>query len=212
MVVAGCKWCQIGECWTHGGAAKGAAKGVAGPGFTKKGQKGGAKGAAPMAAFVQKPPAVAGKGAAGAAAALGSAGALMGSSGCKWCLQGSCWTHQGAPGPTKAPRRPSDERLAALSVPEATPKEVQLFLETHPGIEPHCVEKLVDTHAKLQKVIIDMGPMSDAKDYTALLMSRIKQVNSIRSGDWVCLGCHDLQFAKNALCRKCGTPKPAAGW
>lgn len=27
-------------------------------------------------------------------------------------------------------------------------------------------------------------------------------------GDWVCPACMDLQFARNAQCRRCGTPKP----
>jgi len=29
-----------------------------------------------------------------------------------------------------------------------------------------------------------------------------------KAGDWYCPGCHDLQFAKNVACRKCGTPNP----
>lgn len=29
-----------------------------------------------------------------------------------------------------------------------------------------------------------------------------------RPGDWACPSCDDLQFAKNAACRTCGTPKP----
>lgn len=37
------------------------------------------------------------------------------------------------------------------------------------------------------------------------------------SGDWNCPGCGDLQFARNAVCRKCGHPSPkgnapAAAW
>eukprot|EP00930_Biecheleria_cincta_P055007 TRINITY_DN4137_c0_g1_i1.p1 TRINITY_DN4137_c0_g1~~TRINITY_DN4137_c0_g1_i1.p1 ORF type:complete len:1234 (-),score=279.37 TRINITY_DN4137_c0_g1_i1:435-4136(-) len=30
-----------------------------------------------------------------------------------------------------------------------------------------------------------------------------------RVGDWVCVTCNDLQFARNDACRKCGRPKPA---
>lgn len=29
-----------------------------------------------------------------------------------------------------------------------------------------------------------------------------------KPGDWYCPGCADLQFARNAKCRKCGTPNP----
>merc|ERR1719330_1195943 len=34
---------------------------------------------------------------------------------------------------------------------------------------------------------------------------------NVKPGDWVCLGCGDHQFAKNATCRKCGTPKGQMG-
>merc|ERR1712185_7026 len=29
-----------------------------------------------------------------------------------------------------------------------------------------------------------------------------------KPGDWICPGCLDLQFARNAQCRKCNTPNP----
>jgi hypothetical protein len=32
-----------------------------------------------------------------------------------------------------------------------------------------------------------------------------------RPGDWVCPGCHDLQFAKNTTCRRCHSMKPGSG-
>ncbi|AYV83638.1 MAG: putative RNA-binding protein C17H9.04c [Hyperionvirus sp.] len=28
-----------------------------------------------------------------------------------------------------------------------------------------------------------------------------------RPGDWICKSCHDIQFARNTVCRKCDTPK-----
>ena len=28
------------------------------------------------------------------------------------------------------------------------------------------------------------------------------------NGDWICPSCRDLQFARNAVCRKCSTPRP----
>merc|ERR1740117_1675190 len=31
---------------------------------------------------------------------------------------------------------------------------------------------------------------------------------NMKPGDWYCPGCNDLQFAKNAQCRKCATPNP----
>merc|ERR1719356_1377930 len=30
----------------------------------------------------------------------------------------------------------------------------------------------------------------------------------MKAGDWLCPGCGDHQFARNAACRKCGMPKP----
>merc|ERR1719424_2163327 len=32
-----------------------------------------------------------------------------------------------------------------------------------------------------------------------------------REGDWSCPSCGDLQFARNMVCRKCGTPNPVGG-
>lgn len=34
------------------------------------------------------------------------------------------------------------------------------------------------------------------------------QQHPIKPGDWHCPSCNDLQFAKNDVCRKCGTPNP----
>jgi len=31
-----------------------------------------------------------------------------------------------------------------------------------------------------------------------------------RTGDWFCPTCHDLQFARNSQCKRCGTPSPVA--
>jgi len=31
---------------------------------------------------------------------------------------------------------------------------------------------------------------------------------NMRPGDWICSSCQDVQFAKNEVCRKCGSPKP----
>merc|ERR1719343_1415123 len=34
------------------------------------------------------------------------------------------------------------------------------------------------------------------------------KMNGAKPGDWLCPACGDLQFAKNAACRKCGQPSP----
>jgi len=36
-----------------------------------------------------------------------------------------------------------------------------------------------------------------------------RPAQEMKPGDWHCPSCQDLQFARNAACRKCGTPKPA---
>merc|ERR1712110_1185560 len=34
---------------------------------------------------------------------------------------------------------------------------------------------------------------------------------TMQEGDWACPSCSDIQFARNTVCRKCGTPKPTDG-
>lgn len=211
MVKDGCKWCEMGECWTHG------ADKVKGPGVTKKGQPGGswskgAGGAAPqmmgggkgsqMMAMMQMM--MMGKGGCG----KGGCGKGGGAAGCKWCQMGECWTHQGADGGGKGGgASTTKEQINGLNVEPATSDEVELFLALYSDIQPHGHERLKGMHPKLQKLIIEMGDMSDAKDQTAVLMGRVKIVNSLRPGAWVCPACVDIQFPKNDQCRKCGTPK-----
>jgi len=45
-------------------------------------------------------------------------------------------------------------------------------------------------------------------DARVLARMRGIQATTRKPGDWVCATCHDLVFARNAACRKCGTPKP----
>lgn len=59
----------------------------------------------------------------------------------------------------------------------------------------------------------DRGGYRDRDDYTRGYDDRKgggngKMQFETRPGDWNCPECNDLQFARNAQCRKCGCPKP----
>merc|ERR1740117_219929 len=101
----------------------------------------------------------------------------------------------------------------------SNPQEVQQFVGMH-QIEPHAADMLMHLDPKLQKLVINKGTLQGARDQTAMLMGRIKQVNKMASGavdmnlkpgDWICSGCLDVQFSRNTTCRQCGTPKPSGG-
>merc|ERR1711879_306867 len=58
------------------------------------------------------------------------------------------------------------------------------------------------------------GSLADARDPTAVLITRMVRPGAgeapqMRPGDWTCLACGDLQFAKNQSCRRCGASRPA---
>lgn len=92
-------------------------------------------------------------------------------------------------------------------VPAASPQEVEIFLNMHPNIQAHAIGKFKAMDPKIQTLIMSKGAMTDVKDQTAVLLGRCKEVSNMRAGDWVCPGCLDIQYARNASCRKCGAPK-----
>jgi len=83
----------------------------------------------------------------------------------------------------------------------------------------------------MQKVIIERGSLMTARDPSAVLRTRMSQAaqggggasqgfggggggfkaahdpQAPRAGDWYCSNCGDLQFGKNASCRRCGLPR-----
>jgi len=89
----------------------------------------------------------------------------------------------------------------------ATKQEVEAFLRECP-VEAHTAAKLRALDPKLQAVVIRQGTMEDARDPTAVLTSRITAFKKMKSGDWICPGCFDLQFASRPECRKCMTAAP----
>merc|ERR1719310_1058042 len=83
----------------------------------------------------------------------------------------------------------------------------------------------------LQEQIMLKGSLAGARDPTAVLCQRMGQAiasakaqrqiqqamgmggapqHGPRPGDWYCSVCHDLQFAKNEVCRTCNTPRAMA--
>merc|ERR1719343_746705 len=100
---------------------------------------------------------------------------------------------------------------------------VEAFLGTS-QVEPHAAQLLRDMPPNVQTLVVNKGSLQDARDQTAVLISRMKLATQTRTGnmditpttgkgsakpgDWICPGCLDLQFARNAQCRKCNTPNP----
>merc|ERR1719320_1862878 len=92
----------------------------------------------------------------------------------------------------------------------ATNAEVEAFLTEH-KVEEHAATRFRDLHPKQQTAVMKRGSMQHARDQTAVVVKRISDVQFVKDGDWVCPGCFDIQFAKNATCRKCGGANPIGG-
>lgn len=134
---------------------------------------------------------------------------MMANKGCKWCQVGECWDHNPfAKG--KGRERAGPYKAAVTNVEPAMEAEVSGFLEMH-QVETHAAQKLANLDPKLQTLVINqLGGMEDARDKTAVLITKISQVKNMKQGDWICPGCMDIQFAKNTACRKCSTARPEA--
>jgi len=95
----------------------------------------------------------------------------------------------------------------------ASPQEVEAFLMTTP-VEEHAQTQFRQMDPRAQRMVINRGQMENAQDLTAAFIGRMKSVNrivtqgvSLAPGDWLCPGCLDTQFARNASCRRCGITK-----
>jgi len=96
----------------------------------------------------------------------------------------------------------------------ATPEEVEQFLAMC-QVEEHASEMFRKMDSRGQRLVINRGMMSGARDPTAAFIGRLKSVNNIirggavlSPGDWLCPGCGDTQFSRNTSCRRCGIEKP----
>merc|ERR1719145_23626 len=92
---------------------------------------------------------------------------------------------------------------------------VEAFLGTS-QVEPHAAQLLRDMPPSVQTLVINKGSLEDARDQTAVLISRMNlatqavdgnpsaptvPLGNSKPGDWICPGCLDLQFARNEQCR-----------
>eukprot|EP00930_Biecheleria_cincta_P069120 TRINITY_DN568_c0_g1_i2.p1 TRINITY_DN568_c0_g1~~TRINITY_DN568_c0_g1_i2.p1 ORF type:complete len:685 (-),score=101.09 TRINITY_DN568_c0_g1_i2:173-2227(-) len=95
--------------------------------------------------------------------------------------------------------------------------QVENFLTLH-NIEAHAADTLRALGPQLQQLVMDSGSLADARDPTAVLISRINkarqgtlQVPQMMPGDWKCAACGDHNFMRNEACRKCGTARDFGG-
>lgn len=103
--------------------------------------------------------------------------------------------------------------ISTTVLPEKDTASIEAFLAEN-GIEHHAGETFRGLQSHLQRLVISAGTLKDARDPTAVLISRINKARNgtlqpVHSmpGDWQCSNCSDHNFARNSNCRKCGTPK-----
>eukprot|EP00930_Biecheleria_cincta_P003901 TRINITY_DN10480_c0_g1_i1.p1 TRINITY_DN10480_c0_g1~~TRINITY_DN10480_c0_g1_i1.p1 ORF type:complete len:505 (-),score=89.87 TRINITY_DN10480_c0_g1_i1:14-1453(-) len=94
--------------------------------------------------------------------------------------------------------------------------EVARFFEGH-TIQPNAMDTFLSLRPEQQRMVMDAGSLTDARDPTAVLISRcVKakqgtlQAVQYRPGDWKCVACGEINFARNDTCRKCLQHKDAA--
>jgi len=98
----------------------------------------------------------------------------------------------------------------------ATPQEVEEFLIMNPVAE-EAQTSFRKMDPKGQRMVINRGVMQGARDATAAFIGRMNSVRKIITGgvqlapgDWLCPVCGDVQFGRNASCRRCGIAKPTS--
>jgi len=128
-------------------------------------------------------------------------------------------------GKGKAPGPYSGTGLAAAApthipkldmVVPATPAEAEEFLAVTP-VQPHAQQQFREMDPTAQRLIINRGIIENANDLTAAFIGRMRSVSKVLTrgvqlspGDWLCPGCCDTQFSRNACCRRCGIEKSNA--
>lgn len=98
----------------------------------------------------------------------------------------------------------------------ATPAEAEEFLAVTP-VQPHAQQQFREMDPTAQRMIINRGIIENANDLTAAFIGRMRSVSKVLTrgvqlspGDWLCPGCCDTQFSRNACCRRCGIEKSNA--
>merc|ERR1712076_135756 len=84
------------------------------------------------------------------------------------------------------------------------------YLEKH-QIQEHVAQDFWTLPPDVQHLVMHAGSLADARDPTAVLLSRIKKAwqGTLRAmetkpGDWICPMCSEHNFARNTECRACG--------
>merc|ERR1719502_2088397 len=82
------------------------------------------------------------------------------------------------------------------------------------NIQDHAAVRFKALDKETQQSIMNRGSLEDARDPTAVLISRMSKAfngqldssntQQASNGDWYCPNCGDLQFRRNQQCRKCG--------
>eukprot|EP00931_Biecheleriopsis_adriatica_P088578 TRINITY_DN6286_c0_g1_i1.p1 TRINITY_DN6286_c0_g1~~TRINITY_DN6286_c0_g1_i1.p1 ORF type:complete len:896 (+),score=116.45 TRINITY_DN6286_c0_g1_i1:130-2688(+) len=92
------------------------------------------------------------------------------------------------------------------------PSQVEEFIRNN-MIEAHAVDTFRTLPPDMQYLVMSAGSLSDARDPTAVLISRMNKARQgtlrppqKKVGDWTCSKCGDHNFARNTHCRSCGTP------
>lgn len=98
-----------------------------------------------------------------------------------------------------------NEVALQLRCAQLSPKQAEIFLSSH-NIEGKAQIQFLSMHPKLQ-YLVTRKPLDDAKDKTAVVISRMNQLSKIQVGDWVCNRCEDLQFSRKTVCGNCGAPR-----
>mmetsp|Transcript_37274 Transcript_37274/g.67927 ORF Transcript_37274/g.67927 Transcript_37274/m.67927 type:complete len:320 (+) Transcript_37274:1-960(+) len=150
----------------------------------------------------------------------------MDSMGSMWDMMSQMFQGKGGGGAAGATlgatlKRPGDDalfdtvgaKMQRTSAPIDTAAMEQFLMSA--GIEAHGMEKFRELPDDLKNLVMEAGSLSDARDPTAVLISRCSKAKAgtlkpamMMPGDWNCPNCGDHNFARNSFCRSCGTANP----
>lgn len=95
---------------------------------------------------------------------------------------------------------------SVMALEPANEADVQAFLARW-EFQPHGIERFHSLDPRLQAVVMAKS-MDGVRDPTAVLLSRVRNLQNMKNGDWICLNCADIVFARNSACNLCKAPKP----
>merc|ERR1712083_1274871 len=84
----------------------------------------------------------------------------------------------------------------AEGIDPATEEEVTDYLAEHPEFDEGAQNRLWELHPKLQKMVISKGPLRDVENPSSCLLHRCRIVSSMKSDDWICIGCMSARRKK----------------